>query len=140
MASIEDRTSTANANLCSGKASNTAVSIKVSQLQNQTTSDTGANQAKQAYRQKEAREKAMSSHKHIVLDYDNLKEEVTRHGNYLNAQDHVIVNRLNLREPWTKQMKQICKDHSDLTALIKTNDIACTDINMSTLGDKVNTL
>ena len=41
------------------------------------------------------------------MDYDDLKEEVTRHGNYLNAQDHMIVNGLNMREPWKKQMKKI---------------------------------
>ena len=74
------------------------------------------------------------------MDYDDLKEEVTRHGNYLNAQDHMIVNGLNMREPWKKQMKQICKDLSDLTALINTNDIACINIDMNTLEDKVNTL
>ena len=37
-------------------------------------------------------------------------------------------------------MEQITKDFSDLTAMFNNNDIACTDIDMSTLGDKVNTL
>ena len=50
LASIESRTSTANAALCAWKASNTPAPIKASPSQNQTTSDTGANQAKQAYR------------------------------------------------------------------------------------------
>ena len=75
-----------------------------------------------------------------MMDYDYLKEEVTRHGNYVAVQDHVIVNEMKMREPWKKQMKQIAKDLSDLTAQINTNDIACTDIDMSTLGDKINTL
>ena len=126
--------------LAAFKTSNTPVPLRASPSQNQTTTYTEANQAKQAYRQKEAREKAKSRHKHIILDYDTLKEEVTRHGNYLTAQDHVIVNGMKMREPWKKQMKQICKDLSDLTVLINTNDIACTDIDMSTLGDKVNTV
>ena len=47
---------------------------------------------------------------------------------------------MKMREPWKKQMKQITNNFSDLTALINTNDIACADIDMSTLGDKVNTL
>ena len=55
------------------KTSNTPVPLKSSPSQNQTTSYTEANQAKQAYRQKEAREKAKSRHIHIVLDYDTLK-------------------------------------------------------------------
>ena len=60
LASIEGRTSTANTNLCAWQASNIAVPIKASPSQNETTSDTGANQAEQAYRQKEAREKDKS--------------------------------------------------------------------------------
>ena len=90
LASIEGRTSTANTNLCAWKASNTAVPIKASPSQNQTTIDTGANQAEQAYRQKETREKAKSKYKHIILDYNTIKEEVTRHGSYLTAQDPEI--------------------------------------------------
>ena len=74
------------------------------------------------------------------MDYDDQKGEVTRHGNYLTAQDHVIFNGMKMREPWKKQMEQITKDLSDLTAMINNNDIACTDIDMSALGDKVNTL
>ena len=45
-----------------------------------------------------------------------------------------------MRKPWKTQMKQISKDLSNLTALIHTNDKARTDINMSTLEDKVSTL
>ena len=56
------------------------------------------------------------------MDYDILMEEVTRHGNYLTAQDHMIVNGMKMREPWKKQMKQTSKDLSNLTALINTND------------------
>ena len=33
---------------------------------------------------------------------------------------------MKMREPWKKQMKQIAKDLSDLTALTNTNNIACT--------------
>ena len=86
------------------------------------------------------REKAKSSHKHIILDYDTLKEEVTQHGNYLTTEDHVITIGMKKREPWKKQMKQISKDLSDLTALINTNDVACTNIDISTLRDKVSLL
>ena len=37
-------------------------------------------------------------------------------------------------------MKQITTDLSDLTAWINNNNIACANIDMSTLGDKVNAL
>ena len=54
MANIESRTSAADTSLCAWKVANTQAPIKASPSQSQTTSDTGANQAKQAYRQKEA--------------------------------------------------------------------------------------
>ena len=47
LANIEGRTSTANTALCAWKDLNTKVPIKASPSQNQTTGDTGANQAKQ---------------------------------------------------------------------------------------------
>ena len=47
---------------------------------------------------------------------------------------------MKMREPWKKQIKQIAKDLSDLTALTNTNNIACTDIHLSTLGGKIDTL
>ena len=75
-----------------------------------------------------------------MMDYDALKEEVTRHGNYVAVQVHVIVNGRKMREPWKKQMKQIAKDLSDLTALTNNNDIAFTDIDLSTLGGKIDAL
>ena len=80
LANIEGRTATANTALWAWKASNTQAPIKASLSQNQTTGDTRTDQAKQAYRQKEAREKAKANHTNIILDYDTLKEEVTRHG------------------------------------------------------------
>ena len=75
-----------------------------------------------------------------MIDYGALKEKVSRYGNCMVVHDHLIVKGMKMREPWKKQMKPICKDLSDLTVLINTNDIACTDIDMSKLGDKVNTL
>ena len=55
-ANIEGRTAAANTTLWAWKASKTEAPIKASLSQNQTTGDTGADQAKQAFKQKEARE------------------------------------------------------------------------------------
>ena len=66
MANNETRTSTSNAALYAWKVTNTPAS------QSQVTSDTGANQAKQAYRLKEASEKAKATYKHIMMESTTL--------------------------------------------------------------------
>ena len=81
------------------------------------------------YRQREATENAKS-----------LKQDVTQHGNYLTAEDHVITKGMKMREPWREQMEQITKDLSNLVATVNNNNIPRTDINMSALGNKINTL
>ena len=43
-------------------------------------------------------------------------------------------------EPWKKQIKQIAKDVTDLTALTNTHNIACTDIHLCKLGGKIDAL
>ena len=71
-------------------------------------------QDEKVHRQKKATERAKSIHTNIELDYDALKQEVTQHGNYLTAEDHVITKGMKMREPWRKQMEQITKDLFDL--------------------------
>ena len=74
------------------------------------------------------------------MDYDALKQEVTQHGNYLTAEDHVITKGMKMREPWKKQATQISKEFSNLRALINIYDVTCNDIDMSTLEDKLSKL
>ena len=114
MANIETRTSTSNAALYAWKVTNTPAPIKASPSQSKATSDTGT---KQAHKLREANEKAKPTYKHIMMDYDALKEEVSRYGNYMVVQDHVIVKGMKMRDPWKKHMKKIAKDFTVLTAL-----------------------
>ena len=58
----------------------------------------------------------------------------------MTVQDHVIVKGMKMRDPWKKQMKQIAKDFTDLTALTNTHDLACPDFDLGTLESKINTL
>ena len=119
---------------------NTQVPIKASPSQSQATSDTGANQANQAHRLREANKKAKATYKHIMMDYDALKEEVSRYRNYMVVQDSVIIKGMKMREPWKKQMKQIAKDFIDLTALTNTHDISSPNLNLDRLKDNISNL
>ena len=101
LANIEGRTAVAHATLWAWKASNTQAPIETSSMsQNQTTGDTAAYQEKQAYKQKEAREKAKANYTNILLDYDSLNPEVIQHGNFLTAEDHFITIGMTKRETW----------------------------------------
>ena len=89
------------------------------------------------FRQKKEKETAKSIHTNIKLDYDALEQEITKHGNYLTAEDHVITKGMKKREPWRKQMEQITKSLSDLIATVNNN---ISDVNIRALGDKIYTL
>ena len=67
-----------------------------------------------------------------------MKQEVTHHGNYPTAEDHIITEGMKLRKPWRTQAAQITKDLTNLKALINTHGIV--DINISTLGGNVRNL
>ena len=74
------------------------------------------------------------------MDYDALEQEVTQYGNYLTAEDHVITKGMKMREPWREQTGQITKDLSDLIATVNNNNIHCSDVDISALGNEINTL
>ena len=72
------------------------------------------------------------------MDYDCLKEEVSRHGNYTAVEDHVIIRGMKLRDAWKKQ---IAKDFTDLTALTNTHDITSPDLDLGLgLKDSISNL
>ena len=56
------------------------------------------------------------------------------------VQDHVIVKGMKRRYPWKKQMKQIAKDFTDLTALTNTHNLAYPDLDLDTVERRLNTL
>ena len=91
-------------------------------------------------RQKKATETAKSIHTHIKMDYNALEQEITKHGNYLTAEDHEITKGMEKREPWREQMEQITKSLSDLIATVINNSISRTDVDIRALGDKIYTL
>ena len=62
-----------------------------------------------------------------------MKQEVTQYGNYLAVEDHVITQGMKSREPWKMQAEQIIKEFTNLKALINTNNMICTDIDISAL-------
>ena len=67
-----------------------------------------------------------------------MKQEVTQHGNYLTAEDHIITEGMKLRKPWKKQIAHITKDLVNLKALINTHNMS--DINLSTLEESIQNL
>ena len=89
--------------------------------------------SKQAHKRKKAREDAKALHTNIMRDYNNLKQEVLRHGPYyFTAEDHVIANGMKERAPWKEQMSNISKDLKHLKFLIHINTIEATQ----TLSDR----
>ena len=74
------------------------------------------------------------------MDYDYLKQEVTEHRNYLTAEEHIITKGMERREKWREQMDQITRELSVLITTITSNNIPRTDVDISTLENKVNTL
>ena len=89
---------------------------------------------------REATEKAKNAYTNIKADYDTLKQEVTQHGNYLAVEEHVITQGMKSREPWKKQAAQITKEFTNLKALINTNNIICTDFDISDLEGNLSNL
>ena len=73
---IERRTSTTHIDLCTWRTSNT-----------------------RARRQEEAK----SVYTHIESSYAALSQEITRHGDYLTAEDNVISEGLKMEKPWKEQ-------------------------------------
>ena len=90
--------------------------------------------------QRKAREDAKALHINITGDYDNLKQEVVRHGPYSNAEDDVVTNGMRDRKHWKEQMSNMFRDLNNLVALINIHNIAHTDVDIDTLGAKVNNL
>ena len=103
MANIETKTSISNAALYTWKVTNSPAPIKASPSQSQATSNIGTNQAHEL---KEVNEKAKATYKHIMMDYDALKEKGSQYGNHMVVQDHVIIKGMKMRDPWKKQMKR----------------------------------
>ena len=52
----------------------------------------------------------------------------------------MITMGMRNRKEWREQMEQFRKGLSNLTTAIRSNNILCTDVDISTLEDKVNTL
>ena len=67
------------------------------------------------------------------MDYDSLKEDFSRYGNYIVVQDHIIVKGMKMRDPWKKQIKQIAKDFTHLTALTNTHEFTCLHLDLDIL-------
>ena len=92
------------------------------------------------YRRQRAIRIAQRDHASIDYDCKNLIEEVTRHKDYPTAENHDINKKARRRVNWKGQMELINKAFSLLTTTINSNNIPNTDIDLSTLGSKLNTL
>ena len=97
MANTETRTSATNTGVYAWKADNIP-QVETSPSLNQNPSDVKVNQSKRAFKLNETREKTKAMCHHIKMDYDSLKEEVSRHYNYMAVEDHVIVKGMKLRD------------------------------------------
>ena len=95
---IERETSTAYKDHCTWKGSITRPQSRTHHSPNTTSSNADV-QDRQAHRLVQATETAKAAYINIKADSDIMKQEVTQHGNYLTAEDHIITEGMKSRKP-----------------------------------------